>query len=170
MFKSILNLDQYVLGLFQYISNVAYNNGISNFHLAWISYFPSIITIAIDLVVQDRILDQGLSNINEIVKFKLFTFFSLLVCYVIMKRISAESEENWHKEKNSKKSEQYKGDTVTLRVCCLIVGMPMAMVATVDSVSCYLSIFLLTNACAFYFLSCEPKNTEKLKYQNRLTA
>lgn len=168
MLKNVLKIDQYVLGIFQCISSVAYEKGVNNFRLAVISYLPSIIIIAIDLITQDKIFIEGINKGDEIIGFKLIVFFSLLICCVMMILLSTKKEKEWSEKISFKNTEKHEWDTVILRVCCLVAGLIMAMFAAIDLISCYLNIFFITNACAFYFLSCEPGNTDLLKHQDGL--
>ncbi len=170
MLKKVLEIDQNVLGLFQHVSNLFFwRFNSSSLQLAIYCYAVANILIAIELVLQDKIFTEGLSN-DWLIKVKVAIFIALVVVCMVITIIIKKRDRKWYKHLGCINTKRYNKVMLVLRISCLGVGSLIMMLSNISIAAWYIGIFFLTNACALYFLSCEPGNTDFLRQQDGLIA
>jgi amino acid transporter len=170
MLKKVLEIDQNVLGLFQYVSNLFFwKFSKSNLQLIVYCYAVANVFIAIELILQDKIFTKGLSN-DWLIKVKVAVFIALVVVCMVITTVIKKRDRKWQEKVGYINTKRYNMVVLILRISCLGIGSLTMVFSNLNIVAGYIGIFFLTNACAFYFLSCEPGNTDFLRQQDGLIA
>ena len=164
--KSIIEIDQLVLGIFQHVVDLFFWKFEQNtLQLAMYCYATMDILIAIELVLQDKIFTEGIGN-DWLIKAKIITFLLLIVVCMVVIILTKKRDEKWGKQSGYPNAKQHSRIMFVLRTSCSVIGILAIMFCNINLMTWYVGIFLLTNACAFYFLSCEPGTTNPLNQKS----
>jgi hypothetical protein len=162
MLKKVLKIDQDVLELFQHVSDLFFwRFHKSSLQLAVYCYAIANILIAIELILQDKIFTEGFNN-DWLIKVKVGVFVALVVACLAVTIVVKKRDKKWRKHLDYANTKKYNKVLLILRISCLGIGSPTMMLSNISIAAGYIGIFFITNAFAFYFLSCEPGTTNPL--------